>query len=86
MPLAVRNPHELILMVWDWQDDHMGMARGYNGTASTLLEDLLFGIQPTDPSVSGSAWRRCWRWPGSLRMSRPDAQLAPTRLVVLRCE
>lgn len=33
-PLPVKNPDQLVLMVWDWADQQMLMARGYEGSAT----------------------------------------------------
>lgn len=34
-PLPVKDPNQLVLMVWDWADGRMQAARGYNGTATS---------------------------------------------------
>jgi len=34
-PLPVKDPGNLVLMVWDWADGRMLMSRGYDGTATS---------------------------------------------------
>jgi len=34
-PLPVKNPNELTFFVWDWRDNHMWAAQGFNGTATS---------------------------------------------------